>query len=205
MSTLLLIRHAENDYVKKGRMAGRAPGVHLNEKGRAQAHTLAEKLAHAPIRAIYASPMERCLETAAPLAQALGLEVIPAPGLLETDVGEWAGQTLKSLRRLKAWRMVQHTPSLFRFPGGESFAECQTRIVAETLAIAARHEAKDVLALFSHGDPIRLAAAYFLGLPLDQFQRLSVSTASITALHLGEGGARLLNLNYDPAFSFAPP
>ncbi|MCI0519869.1 MAG: histidine phosphatase family protein [Chloroflexi bacterium] len=205
MSTLLLIRHAENDYVKKGRMAGRTPGVHLNEKGRAQAQTLAEKLSKAPVKAIYSSPLERCLETAAPLAQALGLEVTPAAGLMETDVGEWAGQTLKSLRRLKAWRAVQITPSLFRFPGGESFAEAQLRITAEILAIAARYEAKDMLALFSHGDPIRLAVAYFLGMPLDHFQRLSASTASITALHLGEGGARLLNLNYDPGFSFTPP
>lgn len=202
MPILILIRHAENDYVKKARMAGRLPGVHLNERGKAQAQALAQKLADAPIKAIYSSPLERAIETAAPLAEALKLEVQIRPGLLETDVGEWTGQTLKSLRRLKVWRTVQAAPSLFRFPGGESFAETQHRICREIEAICAEHGPKDLIACVTHADPIKLAAAYYLGLPLDNFQRLAVAPASMTVLSIGETSSQLINLNYDLSFNF---
>lgn len=203
MPTILLIRHGENEFVKKGRMAGRLPEVHLNERGRQQAQVLAERLAGAPIKAIYSSPLERAIETAEPLAKALGLEIIPCQGLIETDIGEWSGERVKAVARLKVWKQVQRNPSLFRFPGGETFAEAQHRIAQELAALAACHEAKDLIACFSHSDPIKLAIAFYIGLPLDLFQRLGVSPASVTTLHLGEGGSFLAALNYD--FSFNLP
>ena len=203
MPTLLLIRHGENDFVKKHLLAGRLPDVHLNEKGRQQALTLADMLAKSPIKAVYSSPLERALQTAEPLAQALNLPVIPRPGLIETDPGEWTGQSFKKLARTKAWRAVQAAPSRFRFPGGETFAECQHRICQELEALAGQHAAQDLVACFSHADPIRLAVACFIGLPLDLFQRLAVSPGSITVLHLGETSARLLALNLDPTFNFS--
>jgi probable phosphoglycerate mutase len=203
MPTILLIRHGENEYVKKGRMAGRLPDVHLNERGRQQAQVLAERLSGAPIKAIYSSPLERAIETAEPLAKALELEIIPCHGLIETDIGEWAGERIKALSRLKVWKQVQRNPSLFRFPGGETFAEAQHRIAQELAALATRHEAKDLIACFSHSDPIKLAVAFYIGLPLDLFQRLGVAPASVTTLQLGEGGGFLLALNYD--FSFNLP
>jgi probable phosphoglycerate mutase len=205
MPTILLIRHAENDYIKKGILPGRLPDIHLNKKGDAQAQLLVEKLGKAPIKAVYSSPLERALETARPLAQSLGLEIVVRPGLLETDCGEWQGQSLKSLRRLKAWRAVQAAPSLFRFPGGESFVECQARIVSEVDTVRRQYEDKDLIAIVSHGDPIRLAIAYYLGMPLDHFQRLSASPASITALYIGEMGSRLLTLNIDLSLNFSRP
>ena len=202
MPTLLLIRHGENDYVKKHRLAGRLPGVNLNENGRQQALAIAEKLANAPIKAIYSSPLERALQTAEPLAKALNLPVIPRPCLIETNPGEWTGQSFKKLARTKAWRAVQSAPSRFRFPGGETFADSQLRITQELQTLAAQHAPTDLVACFSHADPIRLAVAYFIGLPLDMFQRLSVSPGSLTLLHLGETSARLLALNVDPAFNW---
>lgn len=202
MPIIILIRHGENDYVKKARMAGRLPGVHLNERGKAQSLALAEKLATAPIKAIYSSPLERAIETATPLAEALKLEIKIRPGLIETDIGEWTGQTIKSLRRLKIWRTVQAAPSLFRFPGGESFAETQHRVCRELEAICAEHEPKDLIACVTHADPIKLAAAYYIGLPLDHFQRLSIAPASITVLSIGETSSQLINLNYDLSFNF---
>jgi len=205
MPLILLIRHGENDYVKKSRLSGRMPGIHLNEKGRAQAQTLAEKLKSAPIKAVYSSPLERAIETAEPLANALGLEVISRPGLIETDIGEWQGKTIKGLSRLKIWRKVLSAPSLMRFPGGESFIETQYRICQEIEWMRTQHEPKVLIACFSHADPIKLAIAYYLGMPLDMFQRLGVSPASITALHLGEGGSHLLTLNYDFSLNFAEP
>jgi probable phosphomutase (TIGR03848 family) len=205
MPTLLLIRHGENEYVKKGRLAGRLPGVHLNETGRSQAQSVADRLAKAPIKAIYSSPLERALETAEPLARGLGLETIPRAGFLETDYGEWEGQTLKSLRRLKLWRTVQSAPSLARFPGGESLAECQRRVCQEIEWICSQHEAKDLVACIFHADPIKLAVAFYLGLPLDQFQRLSSSPASITTLIIGEASSHLANLNVDLSLNYSNP
>lgn len=205
MPLILLIRHAENDYVKQKRLPGRMPGIHLNEKGRAQAQILVEKLKSAPIKAIYSSPLERAMETAEPLASALSLEVIPRPGLIETDIGEWQGKTVKGLSRLKIWRIVLGTPSLMRFPGGESFSEAQYRICQEIEWMRAQHDPEDLIACVSHADPIKLAIAYYLGMPLDMFQRLSVSPASITALHLGESRSQLLTLNFDFSLNFAKP
>jgi probable phosphoglycerate mutase len=205
MPVILLIRHGENDYVKKGRLAGHTPGVHLNEHGRLQAQALAERLKDTPIKAIYSSPLERALETAAPLAQALDLEVNPRPGLIETDIGDWAGKTVKSLGRLKAWRTVQSTPSRVRFPGGEAFRDTQFRICQELEHLVAQHDPKDLVACFSHADPIKMAVAYYLGMPLDTFQRLVVSTCSVTALMIGEHSCRLLTMNFDPSLNFSKP
>ncbi len=145
--------------------------------------------------------MERALETAQPIATALGLEVIVRPGLIEVDVGEWQDKKLKGLSRLKAWRKVQLAPSMMHFPGGETFAEAQQRICNDIQALAAMYEPKDILACVSHSDPIKLAVSYFIGQPLDLFQRLSVSPASITALYIGEMGSHLMTLNYDLSFT----
>jgi probable phosphoglycerate mutase len=200
---VLLIRHGENDYVKKGRLAGRLPGVHLNEKGLAQAAQLADLLKDAPVKAVYCSPLERTMETANPIAAAHGLESIPRSGLTEVDFGDWQDQTLKGLRRLKLWKIVQNSPSLMRFPGGESFAEAQLRIANEIQDICSQHDPKDLLVFVSHSDSIKLAVAYFIGLPLDNFQRLNVAPGSITGLMVSDKGSALMSLNFDPAFRFS--
>jgi probable phosphomutase (TIGR03848 family) len=205
MPALLLIRHGENEYVKKGRLAGRLADVHLNEKGREQAQVLAERLSSAPIKAIYSSPLERAMETAEPIAKALSLEIIPRDGLLETDYGEWQGKTLKQLRRRKLWRSVQRTPSLMRFPGGETFAECQQRVCGEIERIYRGHKPKDLVACVFHSDPIKLAVAFYIGLPIDNFQRLMIAPASITGIHIGETGSSLLNLNVDLSLNLKHP
>ena len=205
MPNLLLIRHGENEFVKTGKLAGRLPDVHLNERGQKQALELAEALSNAPIKAVYSSPMERACETAAPLALKLGLEVQIREGLIETSIGEWAGQELKSLRKLPDWKTVQASPSRFRFPSGESFVECQTRLVSEIEAIAKAHADNEFIACISHADPIKLLAAYYLGMPLDHFQRLACDTASLTVLMLSAKGVLLVKLNQRPPFSFPFP
>ncbi len=205
MPILLLIRHGENEYVKTGRMAGQLPDVHLNERGQQQARELAEALAHAPIKVIYSSPMERATETAAPLAEKLGLEINVRSGLVETNIGAWSGMELKAARKLPEWKTVQSTPSRFRFPGGESFLEIQSRLVNEIESIAEEHKGDELLACFSHADPIKLIVAYYMGMPLDHFQRLGCDTASVTMLMLGAGGAGLLKLNQRPPFNFLVP
>lgn len=202
MPIILLIRHGENDYVKKRRLPGRKSGIHLNKRGLKQAEGLAKKLKNAPIKAVYSSPLERTMETAKPIADALGLEVIPRAGLIETDVGDWQGKKLKRLSKLESWRNVQLNPSRFRFPGGERFMDSQQRFVAEVEKLSARHEPMDMFVCVSHADPIKLVIAHYLGLPLDFFQRLTVAPASVTALQIGEFGSRLLMLNYVLSFNF---
>lgn len=202
MPTILLIRHAENDYVKKRRLPGRIPDIHLNEKGRLQAKVLAKMLNQAPIKAIYSSPLERTIETAEPIAKALGLKVIPRKGLIETDVGKWQGKKMKNLSGLKKWRKLQFNPARFRFPGGDSIEGAQHRFVKEIEKLSTLHNPEDVIICVSHADPIKIIVAYYLGLPLDFYQRLTISPASITALHLGDFGSRLLMLNYDFSLSF---
>lgn len=202
MPTILLIRHSENDYVKTRRLAGRLPGIHLNEKGQAQAQTLAEKLANVPIKAIYSSPLERAMETARPVAAALHLEIIPCDGLMEINFGEWQGKTLKSLQRLKIWKTVLNSPSLMRFPGGETFANAQNRIINQIEELSQPYGPEDIFICVSHADVIRLAIAYYIGLPLDCFQRLHISPGSLNVLHISENRSGLFTLNYDPSFSF---
>lgn len=203
MAVILLIRHGENDFVKKGRLAGRLPEVHLNQHGQGQARQVAEALKDIPIQAIYSSPLERAMDTARPLAEMLNLEIVCRPGLIEVDVGAWQGEKLKALSKQKLWRVVQGAPSVLRFPQGEAFAEAQLRISSEIMDLAGKHELKDVIACFTHSDPIKLAVAYFLGIPLDLFQRIHIAPASVTTLILGEMGGQVLNLNYE--FSFSLP
>lgn len=204
MTTLLLIRHGENDFLKKGRLPGRLPGIHLNQRGRQQAEALAEALKSLPIKAIYSSPLERALETAAPLARLKRLEVQCVPALADTDVGRWQGRSWKVLGRTKIWKVVQAAPSRFRFPEGESFVEAQTRLATALERIAAAHSRDKAVAVVFHADPIKLAVAHFLGLPLDHFQRLTVDAGSVTVLHISATGARLAALNLKPPFTLEP-
>ncbi|MBI5353575.1 MAG: histidine phosphatase family protein [Chloroflexi bacterium] len=203
MPTLLLIRHGENDFVKTSKMAGRLPGVHLNERGQKQAEALGEALKDVPLKAIYSSPLERAMETAAPIASARKLQIIQEPDLLDADIGKWQGKSWKVLRLTKVWKIVQHSPSRFRFPDGESFPEMQTRIANVLERIIARHKKpQDIVAVVFHADPIKVAISHFLGLPLDHFQRLSCDTGSLSAIYVNESGTNLVKLNQRPPFDF---
>ncbi len=205
MPLLMLIRHGENEYSRKGVLAGRLPGVHLNERGRAQAQALAQALGQVPIKAVYSSPLERAVETAEPIARKLGLPVRRVPGLLEIDVGRWQGRSVRMLARTKYWRVVQHSPSRALHPGGESMVEGQARIVSALDAICSKHKSHDILACVFHSDPIKMAVAHYLGLPLDHFQRLACDTASATLVAVSSTGAQLIWLNRQPPFELHFP
>lgn len=203
MPLLLLIRHGENEFVKTGKLPGHLPGIHLNERGRKQAQALGEALAHVPLKAIYSSPLERAMETAEPIATSHKLEIIQEAALKDANVGKWQGKSLKVLRLMNAWKIVQHSPSRFTFPEGESFIDVQTRIVDALEAIVRKHnKPKDIVAVVFHADPIKLAISHFLGLSLDHFQRLSCDTGSVSAVYAGEMGANLIKLNQRPPFDF---
>jgi broad specificity phosphatase PhoE len=202
MTILLLIRHGENDYVVKKRLAGRLPGVHLNDKGREQAQSLVPALSKAPIKAIYSSPLERAYETAQPLAEALGLEITIAPGLNEMNPGVFQGHTLKEVSRRKAWKSTLANPATVNFPEGENFGEAQQRAIDELQTIIAQHP-EDVVACFTHADIVRLISVYYLQLPLEGFHRLSADTGSISVIMINkEGHAHILRLNQTLDFAW---
>ncbi len=196
MTTILLVRHATTAATGK-RLGGWTPGVHLDDNGVAQAEATARRIADADldVAAVYASPLERTQDTAKIIARAVSLRVRTRRGLGEVDYGDWTDRPLSQLRRRKDWAVIQQTPSRFTFPNGDSIRGAQARVVEEVEALAAAHP-KDTIVAVSHADIIKAAVAHFLGMPLDTFQRIVVSPASITVLALPEGGApMLLSLN----------
>ena len=183
----MLVRHAPTAETGT-RLTGRLPGVSLGEEGERAALATARALAGLEVAAIYSSPIERTMETARILAQPHRLSPICEPGVTEIDFGSWSGQTLESLRQEEQWKVVQSEPSRFRFPGGESFVEAQGRSVESVQRIARERDGETVVVV-SHSDTIKLVLSHFLGQPLDHFQRLRISTASISDLRLGGNGA----------------
>ena len=193
-AVILFVRHGQTPTTGSV-LPGRAPGLHLSPEGVEQARRVAERLAGlGRIKAVYASPMERTVETAAPIARACKLRVRRSSGLVECDFGRWTGRKLESLRRRKEWTTVQRHPSGFRFPGGESFAEMQARALDAVAAITARHSGETVVAV-SHADVIKAVAAAAAGTPLDLFQRIVISPCSISAIAYHRAGPTLLTLN----------
>jgi probable phosphoglycerate mutase len=197
MTTVLMVRHGKTPTTGKI-LPGRAPGLHLSDQGRAQAERVAERIAALDEKrrptAVYASPLERTAETAAPIARALGLRVRTERGLLECDFGSWTGQPLKRLYKAPEWSSVQRWPAGFRFPQGESFGELSVRAMDTLLRLVAKHPGETIVAV-SHADVIKAAVAAAAGVPLDLFQRLVVSPCSVSALAFSQGGPFVLSLN----------
>lgn len=177
-------------------LPGRAPGLHLSPTGQRQAEVAAQRLDELVVRpsALYASPLERTRETAAPIARALRLRAKLDKGLLECDFGEWTGARLSSLRKKPEWRAVQNSPSTFRFPAGESFTEMQLRMWT-TLERLSRTHPGETIVVVSHADPIKAAVTYAQGVPLDLFQRTVISTCSISAVVLTNSTPVVLSVN----------
>ncbi len=197
MSTIILVRHGENDWVKKNRLAGWIEGVHLNENGRAQAAAAADRLSHLPIKAIYSSPITRCLETAVPIATPHQLEITPLNELGEVRYGDWEGEKIKTLTKNKLWFVVQFFPSRLRFPNGEALREVQFRAI-QTLEKLAQQHPEEMIIVVSHADLIKLVLAHYLGVHIDLFQRLTIAPASLSVITLPEnGGVRIGRMNDD--------
>jgi probable phosphomutase (TIGR03848 family) len=195
MAQILLIRHAVNDFVKTGKLAGWTPGVHLNEEGKAQAEALGKRLADAPIRHIYVSPLERTIET----AEAIHRYHPDVPFEHNHDIGEvrygdWEGKAIEELRARKMWEVIQEYPTRAWFPNGETMRAVQNRVVDAIEGFASKHP-NDLIALVFHADLIKMALAHYLGVHLDNFQRIIVSPASISMLVLGHSRPFVATVN----------
>ena len=194
VSIIILVRHGHTPTTGKI-LPGRAKGLHLSELGKEQASKVATNLSMLEnVKAVYASPMERTLETAKPIASAFGLRVQRNRGLIEADFGKWTGRKLSDLRKLSDWEIVQKNPSLFRFPDGESFIEIQSRMVETITRISDKHRGEIVIAV-SHADTIKAFLTAMLGTPLDLFQRLHISPCSVSPVILGDGSPFVLAVN----------
>jgi probable phosphoglycerate mutase len=193
-TVVLLVRHGETPTTGK-LLPGRAPGLHLADTGVAQAERAGERIAELKrVDAIYCSPLERARETAAPIGKAVGLRPKVERGLLECDFGDWTGAELKKLMKLPEWRTVQKAPSTFRFPNGESFTEMQVRMVGALDRLRTKHPGGTIVCV-SHADTIKAAMAHALGTHIDLFQRIVISTCSISAIAFTTDGPIALTVN----------
>jgi probable phosphomutase (TIGR03848 family) len=190
---LVLVRHGVTAQTGP-LLSGRMPGIDLSERGVEQARAAAERLAVLNVAAVYASPIERTAQTAAHIADRLGLEVRPLPGVIEADYGDWTGGKIADLAKTDEWKVVQAAPSRAVFPGGESLRAMQARMVDALDAVVAAHPHETVVVV-SHADPIKSAIAHYTGMHLDLFQRLHVSPASTTVLDFHAYGAVLVKCN----------
>jgi probable phosphomutase (TIGR03848 family) len=198
---VVLVRHGATPTTGR-ELPGRAAGLHLSDAGRQQAEAAAARLAalkdgERPVAAVYASPLERAQETAAPIAEAVGCPVQIEDELTDLDVGDWTGLGLEAATKRREWATIQRYPSGFRFPGGESFADMQARMVT-TLDRLRRSHAGEVMVVVSHADPIRVVVAQALGTPLDLFQRIVVSPGSLSVVAYADDGPAVLTVNATP-------
>jgi probable phosphomutase (TIGR03848 family) len=181
VTTLLLARHGLTDLTGPV-LAGRTPGVHLSEAGRAQAAALARRVAGARLDAIVSSPLERCTETAEAVAGGRDLGVEIDGRFIECGYGGWTGRPLKELAQEPLWQVVQAHPSAATFPDGESLSDMQHRAVSAVREWNQRLGEKAVYLVCSHGDVIKSIVADALGLHLDQFQRITADPAALTVI-----------------------
>lgn len=196
MTVIHLLRHGEHGLLGRV-LAGRMPGVGLTERGRAEIAAVADRLLADKVAALYASPLQRTRESAEILAERLGLPVAFRDDLIELDFGEWTGATFDSIRADPRWISWSTQRSLSSIPGGESMRAVQRRVVEALLEIYDSHREETVVAV-SHGDVIRAALVFALGMPLDFYGRIEVAQGSLSTIRLDPGGIRVLAINERP-------
>lgn len=189
MTTLLLIRHGVT--AATGTRLGGRTEAELSETGRLQAKQAGERVAGLGVKAVYTSPLARTRQTAEIIGAAIGRQARPCDGLLEVDYGRWTDRPLKSVARTRMWPVIQARPSLASFPDGETIRRAQLRAADAVEELVARHR-RHVIVAVSHADIIKALVAFYLALPLDGFQRLHVSPASVSVLQLSPGGRPML-------------
>jgi probable phosphomutase (TIGR03848 family) len=198
MGTLLLIRHGRTDANATGVLAGRTPGVVLDEVGRSSTVALAERLKGVNIAHVVSSPLERTRETASLLFKD-SFDIALEDRLLECDYGDWQGAKLSELAVHELWPIVQQRPDEMIFPNGESMNDMSARASAAArewdAKLTTEHGDKVVWVAVSHGDIIKAICADAMGLPLRKFQSLLIEPASVSVIHYSESGSAVSKLN----------
>jgi len=197
MTTILLIRHGLTDDVDHV-LSGRAAGVRLNAEGRRQAAELAQRLRDVALDAILTSPLERARDTAEAIAAKRGVRVQTIEALQEFDVGTWTGRAIGSMEGNTSWRRFNEVRSMTPAPGGELMLAVQMRVVSTLLDLAERYP-DGTVAVISHGDVIRAALMFFLGMPIDFVHRFDISPARVSVVRLDGSAPRVLQVNGESA------
>ncbi|MCK5891871.1 histidine phosphatase family protein [Aeromicrobium sp.] len=201
MATVILVRHGRTTANATGVLAGRTPGVLLDETGEEQAAATGERLAVVPLAALVSSPLDRCRQTIEEIRrrQVAPPEVTVDEAISECDYGDWQGRPLAELAGEELWTTVQRHPSAAHFPGGESIHHMQSRSVAairaHDAAIEAEHGAGAVWVAVSHGDIIKAVVADAYGMHLDLFQRVQADPASVTIIRYGRSRPQVVSVN----------
>ena len=192
-TTVFLVRHGAHNLLDRV-LSGRMPEVRLADTGHDQARRAARRLVDEKVSAIYASPLERCQETAEHIGRALGLPVHSTHGLIEIDCGEWTGLSFDELHRDERWHVWNRERAASCPPGGEPMAAVQSRAVATLEGWREAHRNEAVVAV-THSDVIKAAVCHYLGLSLDRYHAFEVGPASVTTLVAWDGGGKVLALN----------
>ncbi len=192
-TTIFLVRHAAHDLLGRV-LTGRMAGVRLGAEGRRQSERLAERLSREEIVAVYSSPLERARETAAPIAERLGLRVETRDAITDLDFGDWSGRSFDELDADPRWAKWNGARATARPPGGESMLDAQWRAVGEVERVVGAHPQESVV-MVSHADVIKAVLAFYLGLALDGIARFEVSPASISTVLIGAWGAKVHAIN----------
>jgi len=178
--TLLLVRHGETDWNRDPARCQGWAEIGLNETGRAQAHARGRALARRGIALIVTSHLLRARETAELIREELGgeLPLVVDPRLAETHRGEWETQLFRDImaEEPETWRHYREHPETFRFPGGESLADQQRRVLA-ALRDAARRGRPALLV--THGGSIRVARCFLDGRDLAAFHDMGTSNGGV--------------------------
>lgn len=193
MSTFFLIRHGSCDHIGNY-LAGRLPNIHLNEKGHKEVSKLSELLDNVPLDVFISSPIERALETAQILNHKKNLEIKIDHRFTEVDCGLWTGKTFKDLQKDSHWSMYNTVRSFTRIPGGESMIEIQNRTVSAIQEYNDLYSDK-LIAIVSHGDPIKTILATHMGFSFDIINTINVDPASVSTLIVNPWGSKILNVN----------
>ena len=195
MTVFHLVRHGEPAVF--GRINGRTAGIGLSQRGRAEIALVAERLAGENIAALCASPLQRTRETAEILAERLDLPVGYRDDVIELDFGDWTGLTFDQVRADPRWPLWQSCRSIAAIPGGESMRQVQERVVGALFDLRRSHPEGGV-AIVSHGDVIRAALLFALGMPLDFYARLEVGLGSLSTIRIDDFGIRVPAINERP-------
>lgn len=193
-TTFLFVRHASTETTGTV-LTGRLPGVSLSAAGRDEALGLGDRLAAVSLAALYASPLERAIETAAAIGARQNLPVEPAQDLLELDAGDWTGLRFEDLASRDDWQRFNQFRVAATAPGGERMLDVQARVVRFVDRLTRRH-GDAAVALVTHADVIRAALTCFAGVPLDLFYRFEIAVASVTAVRVAGRGAHVLCVNH---------
>jgi len=193
MTTFFLVRHGSCDGLGE-MMWGRTAGVCLNNEGKAQAQRLGERFNGLELAAVYSSPLERALETAAAIARPAGIEIKQHQAFNEIDFGEWSGKSLAGLAGDDRWRRFNTQRSVTKIPGGESFLDVQARVVSGLEQLSEHHDEAQ-LVIVSHADVIKAAVGYVTATPIDLLQRIEISPCSVSTIAIDKHGPRLLGVN----------